>query len=357
MSSNSINVLELASTKPVLNVQELAQSGEVPKRYFRPEAEGNPVAYGDDVELPVIDLTKLLDPELINQEELSRLGFACREWGFFQLVNHGVPEEVIEKTKDDIMKFFKLPLKEKEAVKQLPGHLEGYGQMFVHSDEQKLDWGDALILNTQPFVIRDIRFWPANPTTFRDTLDAYTTMIARVADCLYRLMAKDLGVDPQVILDSFGREQLQAVRINYYPPCKHAQKVLGLSPHSDGNALTVLLQANDVDGLQIKKNDKWFLIKPQPRALIINIGDAMEIMTNGKYKSIEHRAIINMEEERLSIATFHSPSIDATLCPFPGLVNAEGELYKTISVKEYTAEYFSSKLNGKNALESIKLRK
>ncbi|PKU81505.1 Protein SRG1 [Dendrobium catenatum] len=280
MGSKSTNPLELGRSLPVPNVQELAQSDDqIPERYYRPEADVDPVASIDEDELPVIDLMKLLNPELIDKDELFRLGSACREWGFFQCV----------------------------------------------------------------------------PFHYRDTLDTYTLKIGKVVDCLYGLMAEDLGVDLQDMLNIF-RDQIQSVRINYYPPCKQANKVLGLSPHSDGIALTVLLQANDVHALQIKKNDKWLLVKPKPSALIINIGDMMEIMTNGKYKSIEHRAIINIEE-RLSIATFHLPSIDVLLRPFPGLVNSNGELYKTISAKEYTREYFAGKLNGKNALESMKLRK
>lgn len=90
-------------------------------------------------------------------------------------------------------------------------------------------------------------------------------------------MAKDLEVDPQVMLNMFTG-QIQAVRINYYPPCKWANMVIGLSPHSDANALTVLLQANDINGLQIKKNGKWYLVKPKPGAFIINIGDMIEVV-------------------------------------------------------------------------------
>ncbi|XP_020587314.1 S-norcoclaurine synthase 1-like [Phalaenopsis equestris] len=355
-NTEPISPLDLSHSLPVPSVQELARSGEIPKRYLRPEAEANPVASVDDDELPAIDLEKLLSPELNNEEEVNRLGFACREWGFFQLINHGIPEEVIERMKDDIKKFFELPLREKEEIKQLPGHIEGYGQMFVHSEEQILDWGDVLVLIIQPSQNRNMRFWPTNPSTFRANLDAYTKKIGEVADCLYRFMAKDLGIDAEDILNLFS-DQIQSVRINYYPPCKQADKVLGLSPHSDGTALTVLLQANDVHGLQIKKNDKWFLIKPTPGALIINIGDMIEVMTNGKYKSIEHRATINSEDERISIATFNAPSIDTILRPFPKLVNGDGELYKTISVKEYAKRYLSAKLNGKGALESMRLRK
>lgn len=84
-----------------------------------------------------------------------------------QLINHGVSEEVIEKIRSDTKEFFQLPLEEKKAYAQLPNHIEGYGQAFVVSEEQKLDWGDMLFLLTQPASLRNLTFWPTLPTSFR----------------------------------------------------------------------------------------------------------------------------------------------------------------------------------------------
>lgn len=84
-----------------------------------------------------------------------------------QLINHGVPEEAILQMKTDTEKFFKLPLDEKKACAQLPNNLEGYGQAFVVSEEQKLDWGDMLFLIPQPVSQRNLRFWPNNPSSFK----------------------------------------------------------------------------------------------------------------------------------------------------------------------------------------------
>lgn len=83
------------------------------------------------------------------------------------MINHGVPEKVIEKMKTDIEEFFKLPLEEKMACAQLPNSIEGYGQAFVVSKDQKLDWGDMLFLLTQPANIRTTRLWPTIPTSLR----------------------------------------------------------------------------------------------------------------------------------------------------------------------------------------------
>jgi isopenicillin N synthase-like dioxygenase len=110
----------------------------------------------------------------------------------------------------------------------------------------------------------------------RDTLDKYTAELANVTEQLFRFMAEDLGVDHEALLSTF--EGLpQCVRINYYPPCRQADKVLGLSPHTDGVGMTLLLHVNDVQGLQIRKDGEWFSVQAQPGALVVNIGDVLEV--------------------------------------------------------------------------------
>ncbi|KAJ0961750.1 hypothetical protein J5N97_029578 [Dioscorea zingiberensis] len=159
----------------VENVQCLAASGDqskIPERYIRPEIQVDPVLNcEEDGELPVIDMSRLLHIQH-SQEEVMKLGLACQEWGFFQLMNHGVSEEVIERMKCKIQGFFQLPLEEKKTYVQKPGSVEGYGQAFVLSEDQKLDWGDMYLLVTQPPFSRNLEFWATNPPTFRPVLDS-----------------------------------------------------------------------------------------------------------------------------------------------------------------------------------------
>ncbi|KAJ0961748.1 hypothetical protein J5N97_029576 [Dioscorea zingiberensis] len=334
----------IGGSLPVGNVQWLAASGdlsELPERYVRPEINAEPVLdHEEDGKIPVIDLSMLLHVHH-SDEEMMKLGLACQEWGFFQLINHGVPEEVIERMKYEIQGFFQLPLEEKKVYAQQPGSIEGYGQVFVVSEEQKLDWGDMYFLATQPLFARNMELWPSNPLAF-------------ITGILMKSMAKSLGVE--ILADMF-RDGLQSVRMNYYPPCPHASKVLGLSPHSDAVGLTLLLQVNQIQGLQIKKNGGWMPIKPLPGAFIVNIGDILEILSNGKYKSIEHRAVINPKNERMSIAAFHNPRFDVPIGPIPELMGESEELYKTICSLDYMKLITSSKLEGKNILDQMKLKK
>lgn len=108
-------------------------------------------------------------------------------------------------------------------------------------------------------------------------MDEYSTELHKVSLSLFKLMAKNLGLDTETLSSEYD-DSTQGIRMNYYPPCMQANKVIGLTPHSDATGLTLLVQINDVQGLQIKKNNKWMPVKPIPGAIIINIGDVMEVI-------------------------------------------------------------------------------
>ncbi|CAI9095460.1 OLC1v1031414C1 [Oldenlandia corymbosa var. corymbosa] len=339
---------------PVENVQQLASRNlqEIPNRYIRPELITHEVSVNESSQIPVIDMSKLVAGNPGYDTEMSKLHQACREWGFFQLTNHGAAVE-IETMKAAAQEFFKLPLEQKMVYAQLPNtNLEGYGQAFVVSDDQKLDWSDMFILYTLPITARNLSFWPNNPTSFRSSLEEYSCKLHRICASLYELMAKNLRADFKEFMD-MHQDMVQAIRMNYYPPCSQADKVVGFTPHSDGSQLTLLVQVDEVEGLQIRHNGKWVPVKPLPGAIIVNIGDALEIMSNGEYRSIEHRAVVNPEKERMSIAAFHTPDFAATIGPLSNLVKENGAKYKTVKYADYVKMYLNSSRNGKSLLDNL----
>ncbi|CAI0471141.1 unnamed protein product [Linum tenue] len=351
--------MEFGGSLAVPNVQQLASSSNdvVPVRYIRPELELDRVSNDEySGRIPVIDIGKLVDGD---EESAKLLHSACRDWGFFQVINHGVAEEVILNMKDDVQEFFRQPLQLKMECAQLPNDLEGYGQAFVVSEEQKLDWGDMLFILTRPIEGRKMRFWPKVPSSFRATLDKYSSELEKLSVILLSSMARNLGLDPDELLSSF-KEGSQSIRMNYYPPCKQASKVTGLSPHSDAGGLTLLTQVNQVQGLQIKKDGKWVPVDPIPGAFIVNIGDIIEIMSNGEYKSIEHRAVVNPEKERLSIAAFHNTNFNAMIGPLPAIISKDQKQapnYKTVSAIDYIKLVVSCKLDGKGLVDQMKIQR
>ncbi|XP_031132286.1 protein SRG1-like [Ipomoea triloba] len=350
---------QFGATLPVPSVQELAKQkpAAVPSRYIRQDLRSPPESKPpcSSTQVPVIDMQKLMSQESTHDSELRRLHFACKDWGFFQLINHGVSSSVLEKAKVEVQGFFNLPLEEKQKCGQIAGEIEGFGQLFVVSEEQKLDWADMFFIKTLPQHIRSPHLFPKLPPSFRDTIEAYSVEVNKVAMKVLRLIAKNLGIKDEEMCKLY-EGGMQSMRMNYYPPCPQPELVMGLSPHSDADGLTILLQVNETQGLQIKKNGAWLPVVPIPNSLIVNIGDTLEIFTNGIYRSIEHRAVVSWDKERMSVATFHAPKLDAELGPAGGLVTAETPpKYKRISVPEFFRLFFSSKLDGKSHVDVFKI--
>ncbi|TXG47775.1 hypothetical protein EZV62_027069 [Acer yangbiense] len=317
-------------------VQELAKKPliNIPPRYVRPDQDPAPLPSlnsSSSSQIPVIDMQKLLSHDFMDSE-LQKLHHACKEWGFFQLINHEVSSWLVEKFKSEIEDFFKLPLEEKNKYSQLPGDIEGYGHNFVVSEEQKLDWGDI------------------------ETLEAYSAELKILSMKILKLMAKGLRIEENEMA-VLVEEEWQSMRMNYYPPCPQPELVVGLCPHSDGSGITILLQVSEVEGLQIRKDGMWISVKPLPNAFIINVGDSLEILSNGTYRSVEHRATVNSLKERLSVATFCSPRLDGEIGPAPSLITPETPaMFRRIRVEEFYKGRFSRKLDRKSYLDTIRIQ-
>ncbi|KAH7568653.1 hypothetical protein JRO89_XS06G0028400 [Xanthoceras sorbifolium] len=311
----------LGRTMAVPFVQELAKKAltSVPPRYVLPDQDPPIISLNSSsTQVPVIDMKRLLSEDFMMDSELQKLDHACREWGFFQLTNHEVSSTLIENVKKETEEFFKLPIEEKKKYGQKGGDVEGYGNS--------------------------------------EALEAYSAELKNVSGKILKLMGKNLRIMDTNEMTTM-LEGRQAMSFNYYPACPEPEQVIGLAPHSDFSGLTILLEVNDVQGLQIKKDGMWIPVKSLPDAFIINIGDTFEILSNGTYRSIEHRATVNSLKERMSIATFCSPSLDGEIGPAPSLVTPETPaMFRRIGVVDYCKGLFSRKLDGKSYLDAMRIQ-
>ncbi|CAF2246328.1 BnaA08g30850D [Brassica napus] len=262
----------------------------------------------------------------------------------------------LDKLKTEIQDFSNLPMEEKKKLWQQPNDVEGFGHAFVVSEEQKLDWSDMFLLVMQPVQLRKPHLFPKLPLPFRDTLDTYSAEVKSIAKILLAKMASALMIKPEEMEKLFDDELRQSMRINYYPTCPDPDQVIGLPPHSDSTGLTILLQVNEVDGLQIKKNGKWVPVKPLPNSFIVNVGDVLEIITNGAYRSVEHRGVVNSEKDRLSVAAFHNLGMGKEVGPVRSLVERQkAAFFKSVTIEEYFKGLFSRKLDGKAYLDVMRI--
>jgi len=251
--------------------------------------------------------------------------------------------------------FFDLsPEEKREQCPVRPGinMLEGYGRFFDISDDTVLDWVDALVHHISPQWAKAVEHWPKTPSTYRETYEKYGEEIMELTEKLLGLLSEGLGLDPNYI-QTLNKEPLVQLRINYYFPCPQPDLVNGLRPHSDGDILTILLD-DGVEGLQVRKDEQWFTVAPVPGALIINIGDLLQIVSNGKYKSAEHRVVANTTENRMSIVIFFMPESDVLIGPAPELIDeAHPSLYKAIKAGEYVTVYTSQDFQGKGPVDAL----
>eukprot|EP00268_Persea_americana_P004092 TRINITY_DN11295_c2_g1_i2.p1 TRINITY_DN11295_c2_g1~~TRINITY_DN11295_c2_g1_i2.p1 ORF type:complete len:375 (+),score=97.21 TRINITY_DN11295_c2_g1_i2:33-1157(+) len=344
------------------DVQELrkAQPMKIPERYIRDVPEKSTLATiptSMTMTIPVIDMWKLAQGNTDeSMQEMAKLAAACEEWGFFQVVNYEMDAWLLENMEKVAMEFFMLPLEEKEKYPMVPGTFQGYGHAFVVSEEQKLDWSNMFALGIQPLSIRDPKFWPTRPADFSETLELYSMNIKKLCQQLLRYIASSLGLKAETFNDMFG-QVVQAWRMNYYPPCSRPDLVLGMTPHSDGSAITVLQQNTSSVGLQILKDHTWVPVQPIANALVINIGDTIEVLTNGKYKSVEHRVVTNEEKDRLSMVTFYAPGYEVELGPLPEFISENRPcMYRWYNHGEFCKSYTTNKLDGKRALDFTKIQ-
>ncbi|KAL3742818.1 hypothetical protein ACJRO7_018168 [Eucalyptus globulus] len=306
----------------------------VPNNYIRPEADRpnlTEVGASDASTIPLIDLQGLFGP---NRDDIIRqIGEACQQDGFFQIKNHGIPEEVVQAIMNIAGEFFRLP--ESERLKNYsddPSKSTRLSTSFNIKTEKVSNWRDFLRLHCYPLE-EYMHEWPTNPPSFRKEVGEYCTRVRELALKLLEAISESLGLERDYISENLGKHG-QQMAMNYYPPCPQPELTYGLPRHTDPNLITILLQ-DDVPGFQVLRNGKWVAVNPIPNTFIVNIGDQMQVISNDKYKSVLHRALVNCDRERISIPTFYCPSPEALIRPAQGLIDHEHPaVYRSFTYEE-----------------------
>ncbi|KAI3773008.1 hypothetical protein L6452_04205 [Arctium lappa] len=281
--------------------------GFVPENYiiskkYRPE----------NLDIPVSDSIPLIDLQNTPLEEILK---ASQDFGFFQVINHGVPEKTMNDAMNVMEEFFDMPCKDESGI-------VSNSKNWVYEKSSNLTkegvrlWRDNLKHPCYPLQ-KCIPLWPNKPPTYQKVIAAYIVEVHKLSLKIFEMICKGLGLDPGYFNDISEAQFLVA---NFYPPCPDPSLTLGLLPHRDPSLITVLNQGNST-GLQVLKNGEWINVGVVPNALIINIGNQLEIISNGKLKSVEHRVVTKKHEARRTIATHVNPSPDCIVEPAKALVN------------------------------------
>uniref|UniRef100_A0ACD5XYC7 Uncharacterized protein n=1 Tax=Avena sativa TaxID=4498 RepID=A0ACD5XYC7_AVESA len=285
-------------------VRHLCERGitALPPRYVLPPSDRP--APADARGIPVIDFARLRSPVPSERAaELAAMDAACRDLGFFQVVNHGVEREEML---DVARRFFLLPQEERE--RHMSPDIRApvrYGTSFNQLNDGVLCWRDFLKLLCNPAKMDDVvPSWPNNPAHLREVMSSYARANQRLFRELISAALEAMGITGGGVLEELDNGT-QMMMVNCFPACPEPDLTLGMPPHSDYGFLTILLQ-DQVNGLEVNDGQDWLLVDPLPGALIVNVGDHLEIFSNGRYKSVLHRVRVNSTMSRISVASLHS---------------------------------------------------
>uniref|UniRef100_A0A1J3ICI4 Leucoanthocyanidin dioxygenase n=1 Tax=Noccaea caerulescens TaxID=107243 RepID=A0A1J3ICI4_NOCCA len=324
---------------------------EVPSQYIQPpDARPNLDHGGDAAPIPTVDLSS-------SNSAREAIGDACRNWGAFHVVNHGVPIHLLDRMRALGLSFFQdCPIEEKlrYACDSSSAASEGYGSRMLlgAEDDVVLDWRDYFDHHTFPLSRRNTCRWPLHPPDYRQVVEEYGGEMKKLAQKLLGLISESLSLPCSTIEEAVG-EIYQNMTMSYYPPCPQPELTLGLQSHSDMGAITLLIQ-DDVGGLQLYKDSQWLAVPPISHAILVLIADQTEIITNGVYKSAQHRAVTNANRARFSVATFHDPSKTARIAPASDLINQLSKpYYKEVVYGQYVSSWYSKGPEGKRNLDAL----
>ncbi|TVU41562.1 hypothetical protein EJB05_15091, partial [Eragrostis curvula] len=314
-------------------------------------ADERPPASSAAVELPVIDLSAPRDE--VRRAVLD----AGKELGFFQVVNHGVPEAAMRGMDAACEEFFALPAEHKAAFysedASKPNRLFS-GSVYRAGGGERY-WRDCLRLACSAFPVDDAtrNAWPDKPRRIREVVERFLVATRALGMELLRLLCEGVGLRPDYFAGELSGGDV-IVNVNHYPPCPDPARTLGLPPHCDRNLITLLRQG-DVPGLQVAyRGGDWIDVRPVPGAFVVNFGhqlearlrqsfsdNACDIATNGLLKSVEHRAIPDATRPRTSVATFIMPTEDCLVAPAEELVAAAGEgpRYRAVTFRDFMEVY------------------
>jgi isopenicillin N synthase-like dioxygenase len=291
--------------------------------------------------VPVVDLDALHRPDA-----LAALDAACRDWGIFHVVGHGIAQATTTGLLDAMRAFFTQPAQIKRAISRTATNPWGYydRELTKNTPDWKEIWDygppDSSGTGASPQ-------WPDGVSGFRETVLAFYSACENLSLELLGAIAKALHVDAKPLVDAFRPSHTSFLRLNHYPVCAAPERPdtiatpshghLGVNHHTDAGAITVLLQ-DQHPGLEVHRAGAWWLVEPLAGALTVNLGDVLQVWTNDRYVAPLHRVLASGSFQRYSAPFFLNPDYATTYAPLAPLLDATHPArYRPINWGEFRA--------------------
>ncbi|KAM7521699.1 hypothetical protein LguiA_011601 [Lonicera macranthoides] len=304
-------------------------------------------------EIPVIDLEKAHEgqtrPHIIEQ-----ILKASKEYGLFQVINHGVSKNKMDETMGIFKEFFAMPAEYKAKFYSNDPNKSCrlYTSTLNYDKEEVHYWRDNFTHRCYPLEDH-IQFWPESPANYREIVGTYSVEVRKFLLRILDLIGEGLGLEPGYFDGELSKIQLLSV--NHHVPCPDPSLTLGMPEHCDPNLISMLHQC-DVFGLQAFKDGEWVGVEPRTDAFVVIPGLQLRVISNEKLMSPIHRVVTHSEEPRTTIGTFLTPSSDFSIEPARALVSAcNPPVYRNYTYKEFFSTFTGRNCEAEAALECFKL--
>ncbi|XP_027358908.1 1-aminocyclopropane-1-carboxylate oxidase homolog 1-like isoform X2 [Abrus precatorius] len=287
--------------------------------------------------IPIIDLQHIHNSTW-RVEVVDQIKRASQQWGFFQVINHGVPVEVLDEMICGIRS---------KRVRYFSN-----GKLFR---DMTATWRDTIsfVANPDPPDPDDL------PAICRDIVAEYSKQVKALGITIFELLSEALGLNPSYLKEMDCAEALYIMG-QYYPECPEPELTVGITKHTDCDFITILLQ-DQIGGLQVLHENHWVNVPPVQGALTVNIGDILQLMTNDKFGSVYHRVLLRSIGPRISVVTYFmnftiSECSSKVYGPIKELLSEEKPpVYRDITMKEILTNYYAKGLDGNSYLLPLRL--
>jgi len=282
--------------------------------------------------VPIIDIA-----DLDNPAALHAIDRACREWGFFQITGHGIDKRLTAELFPVAREFFAQPRDAKRTILRSAENPWGYFDEELTKNTR--DWKEVFDYGPADGNLL-VPQWPDGLPRFEPVIREYYAGCEQLAHRLLAAISINLGMPCDHLLADFTDRHTSFMRLNFYPKYPPTEELpsgrpFGVNQHSDAGALTLLLQ-DQQPGLEVCRDGEWYLVEPREDALVINIGDMIQVWSNDRYKAALHRVITNADKDRYSVPYFFNPAYETNYEPLPTTVDSDNPaLYRSINWHEF----------------------
>ncbi|MHA7155593.1 isopenicillin N synthase family dioxygenase [Arthrobacter sp. TMN-50] len=277
--------------------------------------------------LPVLDFSRLAaGPEVASQfrEDLRDV---MHDVGFLYLAGHGIPQDLIDAMVDISRRFFELPEQQKLELENVHSpQFRGYTRMGAELTDRAVDWREQIDIGVEREAVErgagvadywrleGPNLWPAELPEMQRVVGEWTQHLSAISLELLRALAVSLGAPQDSFDEVFGSRAFPMLKIVRYPGGTGDEPTQGVGSHRDGGVLTLLLVEPGKGGLQVEYQGKWIDVPDVPGTFVVNIGEMLELATNGYLKATLHRVISpTAGTDRISLPFFYNPALDATM--------------------------------------------